>query len=127
MPDVGIRARDSAHVQRDDQPARAHVDLLRDVVAPFWNAAPPPHRFTSGRYPTCDDPHSYMDEATWHFWARCRLADAKFWLISLLLRVLGYAAVSAKVWSGWQARALSRPCCQEPVRIFFGGIMVRAA
>ena len=94
-----------------------HVDLLRDVVAPFWDAAPPPHRFIAGPYPTCDEPHSYMDEATWHFWARCRLGDLKFWAIAALLRLLGYAAVSARVWSGWQARR--RPCgclCMQPGR-----------
>lgn len=86
---------------------RMHADLLREVVHPFWDAQPPPRRFTQEPYKTADSPQAYMDEASWHFWVLCRLGDAKFWLISLLLRLLGYAALSAKVWGGWQARQLA--------------------
>ena len=95
---------------------RAHADLLREVVHPFWDAQPPPRRFTAEPYKTADSPQAYLDEASWRFWALCRLGDAKFWLISLLLRLLGYAALAAKVWGGWQARLLAfmaRATCES--------------
>ena len=88
---------------------RAHADLLREVVHPFWDAQPPPRRFTAEPYKTADSPQTYLDEASWRFWALCRLGDAKFWLISLLLRLLGYAGLAAKVWGGWQVRELASP------------------
>ncbi|CAL8466501.1 g6037 [Coccomyxa elongata] len=76
-----------------------------DMGYRYWSASPPPVRLTLGGYPSmdCPRPPVGMSDSSWIFAILTAASHVKFWAISAALRLAGRAALSAKLWSGWQA------------------------
>ncbi|BDA41209.1 probable fatty acyl-CoA reductase 2 [Coccomyxa sp. Obi] len=76
-----------------------------DMGYRYWSASPPPVRLTLGDYPSmdCPRPPVGMSDSSWIFALLTAASHVKFWAISAALRLAGRAALSAKLWSGWQA------------------------
>lgn len=98
-----------AHLQQDLLIFGMYL-LDRTFLAPFryWSASPPPVRLTLGDYPSmdCPRPPVGMSDSSWVFALLTAASHVKFWAISAVLRLAGRAALSAKLWSGWQVSFL---------------------
>lgn len=70
----------------------------------YWSASPPPVRLTLGNYPSmdCPRPPVGIPDSSLIFKVCTAAAQAKFWVISAVLRLAGYTTLSTKLWSGWQ-------------------------
>ncbi|KAK9916501.1 hypothetical protein WJX75_003432 [Coccomyxa subellipsoidea] len=76
-----------------------------DMGYRYWSASPPPVRLTLGDYPSmdCPRPPVGIPDSSLIFRVCTAAAQAKFWVISAVLRLAGYTTLSTKLWSGWQA------------------------
>ena len=82
----------------------------------YWSADPAPLRLTLGGYPRMDDGHPPVGlcDSSWSFWAWTGLAQAKFWILSRLLRLCGQGHFATRLWNGWQ---VSFWCSAQPLEL----------
>jgi hypothetical protein len=81
------------------------------LMCRYWSAKPAPLRLSVGGYPRMDTPRSPvgLHECSWSFCLRTGLSQAKFWVLSRLLALMGHSLLAAKLWNGWQVPC-SLPC-----------------
>ncbi len=97
-------------------------DMPATCMSRYWSVDPAPLRLTLGGYPRMDDGHPPvgLSDSSWSFAFWTGVAQAKFWILSRLLRLMGQSHFANKLWNGWQVR-------QWPSPVFLGrGLCVQA-